>query len=164
MWEQDPSAFYSYEEFQTGVEGPPHLLPAAGPKRPGPAGWNHPPPRRRASKRISSALIDTGSLSLSDLGSMNMGGRGGGFGGRPGGPDARGQAGTQPGPGRRYEGRRQCAGRTGPAGGPAIPRPRPRGGERAAGGSPARTGLTASLGPVWARAFLFGKGIDRVIA
>ena len=82
--EQDPSAFYSYEEFQTGVEALRTFCQLRAQSVRGQLDGTI-PATEAGQQADSSALIDTGSLSLSDLGSMNMGGRGGGFGGDRGG-------------------------------------------------------------------------------
>lgn len=82
--EQDPSAFYSYEEFQAGVEALRTFCQLRAQSVRGQLEGTI-PATEEGQQADSSALIDTGSLSLSDLGSMNMGGRGGGFGGGRGG-------------------------------------------------------------------------------
>lgn len=82
--EQDPSAFYSYEEFQTGVEALRTFCQLRAQSVRGQLDGTI-PATEAGQQADSSALVDTGSLSLSDLGSMNMGGRGGGFGGDRGG-------------------------------------------------------------------------------
>lgn len=82
--EQDPSAFYSYEEFQAGVEALRTFCQLRAQSVRGQLDGSI-PATEAGQQADSSALIDTGSLSLSDLGSMNMGGRGGGFGGGRGG-------------------------------------------------------------------------------
>lgn len=66
--EQDPSAFYSYEEFQTGVEALRTFCQLRAQSVRGQLDGTH-PATEAGQQADSSALIDTGSLSLSDLGS-----------------------------------------------------------------------------------------------
>ena len=75
--EKDPSAFYTYAEFLTGVETLRTFCTLRAESVRGQLEGTI-PSTEEGQAADSSALIDASSISLSDLGSMNMGGRGGG--------------------------------------------------------------------------------------
>ncbi len=77
--ETDPNAFYTYEEYLTGVETLYEVVTLRGQSIQGQLDGTI--PSTSEAQNNSDTLIDASRLDLSALGSMNMGG---GFGGRPG--------------------------------------------------------------------------------
>lgn len=90
--EKDPTAFYTYEEFQTGVETLRTFCRLRAESIAGQLDGTI-PSTEEGQTADASALVDASSLTLSDMGTMNQGGFGGGQfsppGGSPGQQDLR---------------------------------------------------------------------------
>ena len=85
--QKDTTAFCTYEEFEAGVEAIRGFCELRGESVKGQLDGTI-PSTEDGQKADSSALIDTGDLNLSDMGTMGGGGKGGfGGGGFPGGGD-----------------------------------------------------------------------------
>ena len=92
--QKDATAFCTYEEFQAGVEAIRGFCELRGESVKGQLDGTI-PSTEEGQKADSSALIDTGDLNLSDMGTMGGGGKGGfGGGGFPGGGDFPGGSGS----------------------------------------------------------------------
>ena len=107
--EKDPTKFCTYEDFQKGVEALRTFCELREESVRGQLNGTI-PATSDGQKADSSALIDTGDLTISDMGTMNMGGGGGfgGFGGRSGKQDGEKQSG-----GSEQSGRPEHSGRRG---------------------------------------------------
>lgn len=82
--EKDATAFYSYEEFETGVSALREFCLLREKSIQGQLSGSI-PSTNEGQSADGAALVDTAALSLSDMGTMNMGGMGFGMGGNRGG-------------------------------------------------------------------------------